>query len=135
LGLADAIEELGERLAAGSGLAVEINAGRLTPMSAAAEVAAYRIAQEALTNAVRHARATRVTVTIETIGAELVISVADDGIGAVAPRANGVGLLSMRERATALGGDLGIDALPGRGTTITARLPIPVGIAGVAVAG
>jgi signal transduction histidine kinase len=135
LGLADAVEELAARMAAGSGLAIEVHAGQLAPMSAAAEVAAYRIVQEALNNAVQHARATRVVVTLATHGSELVIAVADDGTGAVAPRANGVGLLSMRERASALGGELHIDAVRGRGTTITARLPIPVSTADVAVAG
>jgi NarL family two-component system sensor histidine kinase LiaS len=87
--------------------------------------ALYRIAQEALANAVRHAHARRVFVRLHSDGGEIVLRVEDDGRGFL-PRASdgrGVGLDSMRERAEALGGRLRVDASPGRGTRVEARLP------------
>ncbi|NBC97315.1 MAG: HAMP domain-containing protein [Deinococcus-Thermus bacterium] len=87
--------------------------------------ALYRIAQEALANAVRHAQAQRVAVRVRSEGGEVVLRVEDDGRGFL-PRASdgrGVGLDSMRERAEALGGRLRVDTSPGRGTRIEARLP------------
>jgi len=89
----------------------------------AVSVAAQRIAGEALTNAVRHARASRITVSVVDQGEHLVVQVCDDGRGLVAPRAGGLGLSSMRERAEAVGGTLHIDAAPGRGTLVRAVLP------------
>jgi signal transduction histidine kinase len=89
-------------------------------------VAAQRIAGEALTNAVRHAGARRITVSVADATDVLTVRVADDGCGSVAPRAGGVGLSSMRERAEAVGGTLHIDATPGTGTRVVARLPAKV---------
>jgi signal transduction histidine kinase len=94
--------------------------------SPAASVAAQRIAGEALTNAVRHAEATRITVSVTDEGDQLVLQVKDDGRGAVTPRNGGVGLASMRERAEAVGGTLHIDSAPGRGTVVRAVLPTGV---------
>ncbi|TQS46724.1 sensor histidine kinase [Cryptosporangium phraense] len=92
--------------------------------------AVYRVAQEGLTNAVRHAGARRVTVTVHfdpdaprAGGVEVVV--ADDGIGLPESldRVSGFGLAGMRERVAALGGTLVLDGPPGRGTTLTARFP------------
>jgi signal transduction histidine kinase len=91
--------------------------------SPSAAVAAQRIAGEALTNAVRHAGAARITVSLVAEDAHLVLQVCDDGSGVVEPRSGGVGLTSMRERAEAVGGTLHIDAAPGRGTVVRAVLP------------
>jgi signal transduction histidine kinase len=94
-------------------------------------VAAYRIAQEALTNVARHAEATTCTVylAIEEAGA-LCVEVRDDGRGVPDSQENssvraGVGLMSMRERATELGGSLVVEPLSGGGTRVRVRLPLP----------
>lgn len=89
-------------------------------LSREAEVEVLRLVQEALGNAFRHARAARVEVTAETER----ITVADDGRGFDADEAatRGLGLLSMRERAEALGGDLRLATAPGEGTVITLEL-------------
>jgi len=94
------------------------------PLPAAVEVAAYRIVQEALTNVVRHAEAHTCTIHLS-LADTLQIEVRDDGVGFSSERQTGVGLLSMRERAAELGGSCVIESLPGTGTHIRARLPVP----------
>ena len=100
---------------------------RLPPLPAAVEVAAYRIALEALTNAVRHAHARRCTVrlTVDDTPAQFAVEVVDDGRGIPAAHRAGVGLASMRERAAELGGSCIIEPAPGGGTRVSARLPCP----------
>jgi signal transduction histidine kinase len=86
--------------------------------------AAWRIADEAINNVVRHACASRCVVRI-CVGECLVVSVIDDGVGMPAdPRHDGVGLASMRERANQFGGELAVDRASGGGTTVEARLPL-----------
>jgi signal transduction histidine kinase len=97
---------------------------QLPALPAAVEVAAYRIAQEALTNVVRHAHARNCTVRLSLLD-ELRLEVADDGVGLPAEPHAGVGLLSMRERATEVGGSCEIEPLPDHGTRVLARLPLP----------
>jgi signal transduction histidine kinase len=94
------------------------------PLSAAVEVAAYRIAAEALTNVVRHAEADSCTVTLRTADRELLVEVADDGRGIAEEAQAGVGLLSLRERAAELGGRAEVTCPPGGGTVVLARLPL-----------
>ncbi|MBG0821866.1 sensor histidine kinase [Planomonospora sp. ID91781] len=122
LGLAGAIGEM-----AGPEVAVEVR-GDLTGLSAAVEVAAYRIVQEALTNARRHARARTVRVSLER-GGQLSVRVSDDGVGVPAGRRSGVGLASMRERAAELGGTCMITSPPEGGTVVEAVLPLASGTA------
>ena len=88
----------------------------------AAQFAAYRIAQEALTNVVRHAGATTAVVAVERLGDELLVTVDDDGAG-VRGSPEGSGILGMRERAALLGGSVEVSASPRGGTRVTARLP------------
>ncbi len=95
----------------------------LPPLSAAAEVAAYRIITEAVTNAQRHAHARHCRVSLVVNGA-LQLEIQDDGAGFPETYRAGVGLTSMRERAAELGGTLVIENLVGGGTRVTARLPI-----------
>jgi signal transduction histidine kinase len=95
--------------------------GELPPLSAAVEVAAYRIAVEAVTNAVRHAAATHVEVRIAGDRA-LELAVTDDG-GPSVSWGSGVGLTSMRERVAELGGTLAVGPAPGGGR-VSARLPL-----------
>jgi len=89
----------------------------------AVQFAAYRIAQEALTNVVRHAGATRAVVAVERLGDdELLLTVDDDGTG-VQGAPEGSGILGMRERAALLGGSVEVSPSPRGGTRVTARLP------------
>jgi signal transduction histidine kinase len=97
---------------------------RMPPLPAAVEVAAYRIVQEALTNVIRHAQACTCAVRLS-LGDALDVEVKDDGRGLPPDGRAGVGLTSMRERAAELGGTWRIESLPGRGTCIQARLPLP----------
>jgi signal transduction histidine kinase len=131
LGLLGALGESAAQYSA-KGLHVSVEGpDNLPPLSAAVEVAAYRIAQEALTNVARHAEATTCTVylAIEEAGA-LCVEVRDDGRGVPDSQENssvraGVGLMSMRERATELGGSLVVEPLSGGGTRVRVRLPLP----------
>jgi two-component system NarL family sensor kinase len=102
----------------------EVDAPEPMPaLPAAVEVAAFRIAQEALTNVARHAEARNAAVLI-TIGDALGLEIRDDGAGFRPDRPAGVGLTSMRERAVELGGAFVIDSRTGHGTVVTVRLPL-----------
>ncbi|WP_248959514.1 sensor histidine kinase [Sphaerisporangium perillae] len=118
LGLAEALRRLAEPDAT---LTVE---GALDGLPAAVEVAAYRITQEALTNARRHARASRVVVGLSRSPGALRLSVRDDGRGLPPKVRAGVGLSSMRERAAELGGTCSITAVPAGGTLVEVSLPL-----------
>jgi signal transduction histidine kinase len=96
---------------------------QLPPLSAAVEVACYRIAQEALTNVMRHACAQSCTIRL-TLADRLTLEITDDGTGLPPGRQAGVGLTSMRERATELGGTCIVESVPGGGTRVSARLPL-----------
>ena len=99
------------------------NPGALRELPAAVEVAAFRIAMEALTNVARHAHASRAHLDIRANGA-LDLVVRDDGVGFSASQSRGVGMTSMVERARELGGDCEIDSAPSHGTTVRAHLPV-----------
>ncbi|GII01873.1 hypothetical protein Pta02_38810 [Planobispora takensis] len=121
LGLAGAVRGL----AAEGGLPVTVEAeGDLSDLPAAAEVAAYRIAQEALTNVRKHARAHSATVSLRREERLLAIRITDDGRGLPEEARSGIGLISMRERATELGGTCVIAPAPGGGTVVEAVLPV-----------
>jgi two-component system, NarL family, sensor kinase len=121
LGLAGALRQQATTL---STLACDIDApDPMPPLPAAVEVAAFRIAQEALTNVVRHADARHATVSI-TVGDAVEIEVRDDGRGLPDHHPQGVGLISMRERSTELGGSFAITRVPEGGTLLQARLPL-----------
>jgi len=122
LGLIPALRAQAARYEHG-GLRIAIDAPDIVPpLPAAVEVATYRIAQEALTNAVRHARARSCTIRLTfTDGVKL--EIADDGVGLPAKPHVGVGLASMRERASELGGSCVVEALPMGGTLVSAAIP------------
>ena len=82
------------------------------------------MAQEALRNCARHAMATRVRIGLDRASARVSLRIEDDGKGFQPTRAKGLGLLGMEERVAHLGGRLRIDSQPGRGTTVTAELPV-----------
>lgn len=104
--------------------AIELRIAGPPPLAAPAAGQVFRIAQEALQNALRHAEAERIEVRLEGGDGRLLLTVADDGRGfdTSAPRRR-LGLTSMEERAAELGGRLLIDARPGEGTTV--RLEVP----------
>jgi two-component system, NarL family, sensor histidine kinase UhpB len=108
--------------------------GPVGGLEAPVKLAAYRVVQEALTNAARHARASRVRVRVGRLpgtlgrGDMLEVSVEDDGAGPRPGPDPGRGLAGLRERVAALDGELSVTAGPHRGTRVTARLPIfPIG--------
>lgn len=137
LGLAAALERYAQGYAAATGLAVDVCTAGLAGETPApeTETALFRIGQEALTNAARHARATAVSLTLSRRGPAAVLVVEDDGQGFdvdAARRARrasgGLGLLGMEERATLLGGRLTVESRPGGGTTVVAEIPLaPIG--------
>ncbi|MFD2792091.1 sensor histidine kinase [Promicromonospora vindobonensis] len=93
-------------------------------LDGAISAAAYRVVQESLTNVLRHARATRVTVSARVAGDRLALRVSDDGLGAGADLVPGSGLAGMRERLALLGGGLTVGDAPGGGFLVTADLPL-----------
>ena len=123
LGLAAALRQYARSTATTFGLAVRFKArgfpGERLP--AAVETALFRAVQEAVTNAVRHARASRVDVLLEHRGDRVMAMVEDDGVGFEPDRVESgehFGLLGLRERAEALDGTLTVETAPGAGTTV-----------------
>jgi signal transduction histidine kinase len=88
------------------------------------EATAYFIIAEALTNTVKHARASHARIVAAVDGSELRLAVSDDGRGG-AQSGTSPGLLGLRDRAAALNGELHIESPPGEGTVVAATLPIP----------
>jgi signal transduction histidine kinase len=108
--------------AASSEVPVMLELGDVAGLSSELETVVYRIVQEALTNAVRHAGAERITLRCDVSDGRIALEVADDGAGFAGPRVGGLGLGSMRHRANAVGGTLTITSGPA-GTTVRADLP------------
>jgi signal transduction histidine kinase len=124
LGLAGALRSTAARYEHGA-LRITIETpDALPPLPAAVEVAAYRIATEALTNVARHAAARTCTLRL-TVAAALTLEIIDDGIGLPEGYQAGVGLSSMRERAAELGGSLLVERRSIGGTRVLAQLPLP----------
>ena len=124
----DGLEELAAPLREG-GLEVAVRReGEAAALPAGVELSAYRIVQEALTNTLRHARATRADVTLRYEPGALELEVSDDGRAAPESLAgDGHGLMGMRERATLLGGTLEAGPGPQGGYRVHARLPLEAG--------
>ncbi len=131
LGLVPALRWVTEQTAGRAGLAVVFET-TVEPVRFAPEIetACFRIAQEALTNVIRHAQATQVIVSLRHHGDALVLAVSDDGRGfnfaamrASAQAGASLGVLGMEERATLVGGQLEIDSSPGHGSTVCLRCP------------
>jgi signal transduction histidine kinase len=88
----------------------------------------FRIFQEVLTNVARHAQATSVKVDLRISDKELALQVIDNGVGIADSKARGrnsLGLLGIQERAQLFGGDVRITGVPGKGTTVSVRIPLP----------
>ena len=123
VGLLGAVQQQAARLTPGPAVTVTGGDG-LDHLPAAVEVAAYRIVSEALTNVAKHARAGSARVSLAVSGGDLVVEVADDGVGIAPGTPTGVGLVSLRERAAELGGTCRIECPDERGTVVRARLPL-----------
>jgi PAS domain S-box-containing protein len=124
--LIPALEDYGRKFGAGTGIAVRVTAagsGRRLP--AEEKIALFRITQEALTNCAKHARAKAVGIEFNTDADHWLLSIADDGVGAdlagISRSETGLGLLSMQERAEAIGADWRIESAPGKGTRVIVR--------------
>jgi two-component system NarL family sensor kinase len=127
LGLAGALRRHASRIAAGGQLCVSVFEHRppgAEPLPVAVEVAAYRIAAEALTNVGRHAHAGRCDLTIAHRDDDLLLLVRDDGVGIHEARPDRSGLAGMRERAAEAGGHCTWHAVPSGGTLVECDLPL-----------
>ncbi|MDP9281662.1 MAG: sensor histidine kinase [Chloroflexota bacterium] len=128
LGLADAMRNYASEWETRCGIKVssKLDTGE-TAMSPQQELAVYRVLQEALQNVHKHAQASAVGIVWQRSAGNWVLHVTDDGIGfdlvKAARRAKSVGLLSMRERASLIGGSLQIQSSPGKGSAVTLQLP------------
>ena len=119
LGLVPALTNLVERLAEQTGMRFERDLERGLPtLGPDAELVVYRIAQEAMTNAIRHAGAETISVTLRSVDGGVHLEVRDDGRGFSAANGDGSGLRTMRERAMTIGAQLDIGACAGRGTAV-----------------
>jgi two-component system sensor histidine kinase UhpB len=120
LGLVSALINLCERIEQATGVTVERRLDRsLQKLSGEAELVIYRIAQESITNAVRHSGATRIELALESNGSGVRLCIADDGEGFDAARQGGEGgIRGMRERALLIGARLDIGAAPAGGTRV-----------------
>jgi signal transduction histidine kinase len=123
LGLVGALQAQIQSLPS-NGLQVSLEAAPLPPLSAAVEVAAYRITLEAITNAVRHAHASECRVRLAAASQVLEIEVEDNGAGLPAGHAAGDGLASLRERTAELGGTCQVENRLQGGVRVAARLPL-----------
>lgn len=125
LGLLPALRSFADRLSTrDAALQVAVDSAQPFPdLPAAVEVAAFRIATEAMTNVARHARASTCRLRLG-VGDELTIEVSDDGIGIPRQHRQGVGISTMTERATEIGGACVVSPAAGGGTVVLARLPL-----------
>jgi two-component system, NarL family, sensor histidine kinase UhpB len=129
LGLPSALRALCDGIERRAGIAIELDvADDLPPLDGQLELAVYRIAQEALTNSVRHAQCTTVRVFLRPVGDDVLLHVADDGIGMDGSFPGG-GLRGMRERAVAVGATFEARSVRGRGVEVSLRIPAEAGTA------
>lgn len=128
LGLAAAVEWQVQDFQARSGVRCKVRLLIREVVPSTASTGMFRIFQETLTNVARHAKATRVEVVLQKERGRLVLLIHDNGQGfdqADASFSTSLGLLGMRERAAILGGEVNISSAPGKGTTVTAWIPLP----------
>jgi signal transduction histidine kinase len=117
-GLGPALKTLARR----SAVPVELDVSVHRQWGESAEVAAYYIVAEALTNAAKHAQASQVNVSVDAAGSSLRLSIRDDGIGGADPT-KGSGLIGLRDRVEALGGQMAISSHAGSGTSLLVKIP------------
>ena len=131
LGLVSALEWYAREISRRGELQVEVKAHNVSEsLPDALMVGVYRVVQEAVNNAQRHAHAQNVTVDLLQTDAAVQVEIKDNGTGFDPKRTRGMGLLGMEERVKRLGGTLTIESRPGAGTTIRAELPLPAAESG-----
>lgn len=138
--LPGALGRLAARLCEETGVRAEtVVTGAPRPVSPQTQLTVLRVAQEALSNVRRHARASHVTLTVSYLDDLVALDVQDDGVGidpgrvaAPGERLTGVGLKTMRERVEELGGTFVVESTPGEGVTIAATLPLQAPVGGAA---
>jgi signal transduction histidine kinase len=125
-GLVAALERLVNLFSESTGIAVELEAALGDRLPAEVETTLYRIVQEALTNVVKHARATNVSILLVRRGPTATVVIEDDGEGfdPAAASEDGLGLLGMRERVALLDGRLTVESSAGAGTTLAVEVPL-----------
>ena len=124
-GLVPALNWHAREMSKRTGLNVRIDADKISDdLPDEHKTCIYRVVQEALHNAARHANARNLRVTVKNEGDRVAFSVRDDGSGFDKRFVRGLGLLGMEERVRRLGGELRIDSEMGRGTTISAEIPL-----------
>jgi signal transduction histidine kinase len=131
LGLRPALEFLASSVSRRLGIPITVDGSTDERPPPSVEVALYRIVQEALANVVKHARASRVLITLRQRGSVMTCSVRDDGVGfdlglatALEKPSSGLGLSILRERIDALGGTHRVVTGRGRGTELTVTVPV-----------
>jgi signal transduction histidine kinase len=127
LGLLPALEFLAEKVVKRTGITVLVQCESERRLPSGIETALYRIVQEALNNAIKHAHANNVKIQLECRPLKVLCRISDDGVGFVVqnkPDSHSLGLLGIRERLNALGGSLSIITEPGNGTTILTDIPL-----------
>lgn len=137
-GLVPAIAQAARQLTDATGLTPRLKLSPLVaPLPVDVEYNLLRIAQEAITNAVKHSGATTLDVSLENRPDRLVLTIQDHGNGFTVPNNDTMpsghyGLIGMRERAAQIGAKLQIDSSPGRGATVHLELPLPVSASKIA---
>ena len=129
-GLGPALKTLARR----STVPVELDLAVDRRLPESAEVAAYYVVAEALTNAAKHGRASQVTVRVQAQDANLHLAIRDDGIGG-ADSAVGSGLTGLIDRVEAIGGKMAISSPPGSGTSLLVEIPVEARCGAVVVSG
>ena len=125
LGLVAAVEWYARELSRQAGIEVKVHAENVSEkLPDEVKVCVYRVIQEALNNAQRHAHAKNALVELTQSSDATRVKITDDGSGFDAKRTRGMGVLGMEERVKRLGGTINIDSRPGAGTTITVELPL-----------
>jgi signal transduction histidine kinase len=131
LGLLPSLNRLASDITTHSGIAIEVRViGAERRLPAEAELVLFRITQEALRNTWKHAQATQADITVEFAEGKIRVTVSDNGKGFDVPQVMGdrkrgkLGLAGMMERAKLLGGTLAVSSVVGKGTTLTAELPV-----------
>jgi signal transduction histidine kinase len=130
LGLPEAVTSYAQRWSQHTGIPVRLHTTRSTdePLTSDVKITVYRLAQEALNNVAKHARADHVDVVLERRSEHVSLIIEDNGVGFDASNAEttgkGLGLVGMRERAALVGAQLQIESRPGGGTTVIVRAPV-----------
>jgi signal transduction histidine kinase len=131
LGLIPALHTFMKRFRAETGIRVSLSAfAAVEQLHGDKRTVLYRVAQEALTNVARHARASRAEVKLQKLNGAVCMTITDDGKGfhaegvVRAKKAKRLGLLGMRERLEIVGGNFTVTSAPGKGTTVLAQVPL-----------